>query len=375
MKLRGLTVVAALALCAALIPVGATSPPRDGKIVADCTGFTITFYGTGFEPPGTGFESRIIGWTVTLTTSAGSFPYTGSTTMKYGDSIDPLWSTSPTRPSVAVTVPWEREVCGTNTIVSGGADPDGMYFDGARVGAFAFNWNQMYPDYGSDVPVVAAVTTSTLVCDCEPPVEDICRTPGFWGTHAGTEKSGSKNITQTVLDDAGGVMVCGQLIDTTVTLRADSAVEGICVSPSGEERLQLARHLTAAALNCVISGDDCSAAALIATCNGVCLGSMEKSISECINELDCFNNGGRLLDSGMCQLGTCNGDGVTACSDDDSCAYLSTLTTVAKCVPFPGNCHDRNLPPEFGTPPYPAGSSKACNDANKSRCSIFGNCP
>jgi hypothetical protein len=188
-------------------------------------------------------------------------------------------------------------------------------------------------------------------------------------------KRDAKNITQMVLDQAGGVMVCGQLVDTTAILRQDSAVEGICVSPSGEEKLQLARQLTAAALNCVISGEDCSASELIETCNSVCLGSTAKAVSECIDELDCFNNGGTLLDSGMCQLGTCNGDGVTACSDDDACAYLSTTTVVAKCLPLAGNCHDRDLPPELGAAPHPAGSSKACNDANKNKCTVFGGCP
>ena len=48
---------------------------------------------------------------------------------------------------------------------------------------------------------------------------------------------------------------------------------------------------------------------------------------------------------------------------------------VLKALAEKRNRHDRDLPPEFGTPPYPAGSSKACNDANKSCCSIFGNCP
>ena len=356
MKLRLASVAAILVLCAAILPAGATSTPRDGKIVADCTGFTITFYLQHFDPPPSPYASATVGWAVTLTTSEGTVEYTGSTIANYGDSVDPAWSTDPSRPSVAVTVPWTREVCGTNTIVSGGDEPNGLYFNGYRWRAFAFNWDEMYPDYGNDTAVVAAVTTSSLVCECEPPGEDICRTPGFWGTHAGTEKPNSQNITQAVLDQAGGVMVCGQLIDTTDKLRQDSALESICVAPSGEDTLQLARQLTAAALNCVISGDDCSAADLIARCDGVCQGDPAMSISDCIDALDCFNNGGRMLESGMCQIGTCNGDGVTACSDDDSCAFLGTLSTVAKCVPLPGNCHDRDLSPEFGEPSHPAGA-------------------
>lgn len=380
MKLRVFSAIAALVLCAAIVPASATSLPREGKIVADCHGFTLTFYGTGFDAPPSQTSSRTIGWAITLTTSAGSFLYTGTTTMNYGDVADPLWSTSPSRPSVAVTVPWEQDVCGTNAIVSGGEEPNGMYFDGVRVGAFAFNWEEIYPDYGSDLIVAPQVTTGTLVCECPPDGDEICRTPGFWGTHAGTEKDGAVNITQAVLDEAGGVFVCGQLIDTTATLRDDSAVESICVSPSGDSRLQLARHLTAAALNCVVSGGDpdCEGISIeetFATCNAVCLGSTAMSVSDCIDALDCFNNGGRQLEGGMCQTGTCSADGEAACYDDDDCAHLGTLTMVAKCVPLPGNCHDRDLPAAFGPPPHPAGSSKACNAANKSACSIFGGCP
>jgi cysteine-rich repeat protein len=41
--------------------------------------------------------------------------------------------------------------------------------------------------------------------DCTPsPSSGICRTPGFWGTHAGVEKTRSVNITEAVIDCANG---------------------------------------------------------------------------------------------------------------------------------------------------------------------------
>ena len=74
------------------------------------------------------------------------------------------------------------------------------------------------------------------------PSEEICRTPGFWGTHGGVEKGGP-NITQFAIDQAGGsIEICGQTITnttpTTTTPTApgndQSALEAICVSPFQE---------------------------------------------------------------------------------------------------------------------------------------------
>ena len=83
--------------------------------------------------------------------------------------------------------------------------------------------------------------------------EAICRTPGFWGTHAGTEKSPGNgqpavNITEAVIDCADGncdnhtasdfLLICGERIDspdsnpadgTTDTDDAASSTEAMCV--------------------------------------------------------------------------------------------------------------------------------------------------
>ena len=94
---------------------------------------------------------------------------------------------------------------------------------------------------------------------------EICRTPGFWGTHAGVAKPNSTNLTQTVIDAVGGTLViCGEDVTNTLVEDNQSAIEALCVSPSGQQRLQLVRQLTAAALNCVISGGsaDCAGTSL-----------------------------------------------------------------------------------------------------------------
>ncbi|MGH7894985.1 MAG: hypothetical protein ACREQL_09965, partial [Candidatus Binatia bacterium] len=175
-----------------------------------------------------------------------------------------------------------------------------------------------------------------------PACEAICRTPGYWGTHG--------SVTQQVINLAGGCLeVCGEVITTSVAAsvgNANSALEAICVSPEGEQRLQLARQLTSFALNCVISefGPDCGGDAglgdLFADCNAACLGLPgAPTVGDCISEVDCFNNGG-----------VTNQDGL--------------------CVADPGgSCHDRDLPDNLvlGS----ADTPQACHGARKSPCTVI----
>ena len=205
--------------------------------------------------------------------------------------------------------------------------------------------------------------------------EAICRTPGFWGTHAGTEKSngqGSVNITEAVLDCADGncddhtandfVLICGERIDSPDTNPADgttdaddaaSSTEAMCVDVKGDSRMQLARQLTAAALNCLISGGggDCAGTGIytetFGDCNATCAnaGSSNSDITACIAALDCLNNGGS-FENGACSPGG------------------------------PDNCHERILVNEdLGLdfdPPGSAGSSNACQAAKRTRCGVVG---
>jgi cysteine-rich repeat protein len=209
--------------------------------------------------------------------------------------------------------------------------------------------------------------------DCTPtPIEAICRTPGFWGTHAGTEKKNSQNITEAVIDCADGncadhtandfLLICGEKIDspdsnpadgTTDWNDASSSTEALCVPVKGAQILQLARQLTAGALNCIMSNGDASCAStplyatVFATCNAACTNpaSTKDQLTACIGELDCLNNGGT-FDGGLCTPGG------------------------------PGNCHERLLNNDdlnlHFDPPGPAGSSDACNAANDTKCTVVG---
>jgi hypothetical protein len=228
-------------------------------------------------------------------------------------------------------------------------------------------------------PATGCVYTPNGTCN----VTEICRTPGFWGTHACPEtdctlagsvceKANSQNITQIVLNDftgtCGPLLICGNDI-TDTCLDSSSAVEAICVAVKGDTRLQVARQLTAAALNCILSN---SADATVGTCTGAgencadpCAGVSvdaaftacnaaanacastatlpDGTVINCIDALDCFNNGGTFDPA----TGSC-GASTTSCHDRD---------LVNGCFSF--------------NPPGPAGSPKECNDARKDAITIF----
>ncbi len=185
-------------------------------------------------------------------------------------------------------------------------------------------------------------------------VAAICRTPGFWGTHGGEEKPRSQNITQALIDFAGGLSICGESIINTDVDDAASAIEAICKHVAGKIERQLARQLTAAALNCVISGGgaDCAGSPLyssiFSSCNDICADKNggadvpRSDMTACIAQIDCLNNGGIFED------GICDGD---------------------------SGCHDRTLVNEaLGLdfePPGPAGSSDACQEANQNGCGVL----
>lgn len=177
--------------------------------------------------------------------------------------------------------------------------------------------------------------------ECRETVELICRTPGFWGTHAeaNPDKRGSQDIT----GDQLPITVCGVPLTNTEPNMPNSAQEALCVSVRGNKLLQLARQLTAARLNCKVSeGCPASVTSLLDQCDALCAAGDPSAagVGSCIGDIDDFNNG-------ISDLG-------------------------------PG-CHDQPLPCIEGgpcyDPPGPAGSSKDCSEANKSTdCTIFG-CP
>jgi hypothetical protein len=148
-------------------------------------------------------------------------------------------------------------------------------------------------------PVKGCVHTDNDSCNL------ICRTPGFWGTHADADpgRACSQDITGAVIELAGGSLsVCGECIsnnnlgETLAPGDAASALEALCVKVQGQQTRQLARQLLSAALNCVISdvGNTCDGTSVIdwATCNAVCQGtSSALTVGQCITSLDAFNNG------------------------------------------------------------------------------------
>jgi hypothetical protein len=156
----------------------------------------------------------------------------------------------------------------------------------------------------------------------------------------------------------GSLHICGECISTTAEDDPASAVEAICVSPSGTSKLQNVRQLTAMALNCIVSGlgADCQGlsrecgndyrAQLFSDCNNVCQGrapthDTTRTNASCRTEIDRFNNGqtpkGEVL--------------------EDNCHEQPLVGTVG------GRSFDFD-------PPGPAGSTGACNFAHKNDCLV-----
>lgn len=356
-RIRTLLAAAVVACCG--LPANANSLQEPQRIDADCSGYTITFVSTDFAPG----DSINVTYTVELIQSGVPIVYTGSATITDADGV-------PVATKV-VTEPWGIPMCGRTNVVD-------VAFPPSR-----FDWTNNSGLSGAGVFTFADGSSSKAL-DCPCTTTEICRTPGFWGTHAGTEKKNSQNITQQVINRVGFLSVCGQTITTTLVKAQTSALEGTCVSVQGDQKLQLARQLTAASLNCAITngGANCagtSIAATFATCNNTCLGMPSgMSLSDCISAIDCFNNGGSLMSNGLCAAGTCGGDGVTVCSSDDSCLPDPVSGEPVSCVGGASSCHDRPLVnTSLGLnfePPGSAGSSRGCNDARKNSCTIF-NCP
>jgi hypothetical protein len=183
---------------------------------------------------------------------------------------------------------------------------------------------------------------------------EFCRTAGFWSTHTDSsgEKACAQNITQAVLDAGGPLNICGELICNTEVDDASSAIEAMCVAVQGQKERQLARQLTAAALNCIVTNGnaDCSGTSIetaFAACNTICANNLDAdatndaALGDCVSQIDCFNNGG-VWDgvNDFCATGTCSNDSTQGCNQDD----VTNCAIGAECVPNPNNCHEA----EFG---------------------------
>lgn len=247
------------------------------------------------------------------------------------------------------------------------------------------------PTAGQCVPVYSAESTpcdnedgdecTVSGCDgagtCDPnhillPCGDaVCRTPGFWsvrGGHPGDEdyKHGD-NITGEVLGD--GLEICGLTLTNTDLANNQSAIEAMCIN-KGDPQAKLLRHLTASALNCELSNCGANTAALVEYCSDVCADNDDGvAISMCSSSLDCFNNGGYILEDGSC---IAYGDGQCAdsggpCETNDDCPGTA-FEAVEECLMYE-SCHNRSLCEDGSNfcfePPGPASGPKKCNQARK----------
>jgi hypothetical protein len=244
----------------------------------------------------------------------------------------------------------------------------------------------------------AGSPTATCTNLCAVPA-GICRTPGFWGTHAcGTsgslnpndcEKVGKKgpksfNITQLSLNRAmdriggGPLTICGEEVDNTRVPDQASALEAICETPptNRDRPLQVARDLMSAALNCGATTDTPAIEVCDGTlfedvfnaCNDACAtatghvvtADVNGHIIDCGDALDCLNNG-QIFDLATGQCG-----GSSGCLDEGGACTISGefCNSVTPCPSGAGDCKEGA-----------AGSPGGCNAARKNNCTIFGgNC-
>jgi len=249
--------------------------------------------------------------------------------------------------------------------------------------------------------------SGTKVCELT------CRSAGFWGTHGGSGGSSVRrrrrlgllqqgDITGAVIAGAPGGMlaVCGQTIDRSVPIGdLDSALEALCVADRGKQVRQLYRQLVAFKLNCVLSGEaeDCDFILPTASaCDTICAGESVEGLTmgDCVEQLECFNTGGRFVPGIGCARGVCEDEPFRLCGGAfDGCPSICTArdpftlactqTKSQACVSAPGNCHERDLCPADTTgdgvpdgagfcfePTGPAMSKTTCHRARMNQCTI-----
>jgi hypothetical protein len=132
-------------------------------------------------------------------------------------------------------------------------------------------------------PGSTTTTTRSTTTTTRPPSGAFTRTIGFWKNHPA--------IAQQVLTAAGGVMVCGRGLADVDVGHAHSVVEAMCVAPKGNQRLQLVRQLTAAALNVAAGG---APFLQQATCDAVCRdgAASTAALADCIDTVTGYNESG-----------------------------------------------------------------------------------
>lgn len=145
------------------------------------------------------------------------------------------------------------------------------------------------------------------------------RTVGLWKNHPA--------LTKIILDQAGGLTVCGESITNVAIDDAKSALEAMCGSANGNFEFQCCRQLTAASLNGAAGG---AVFADLAHCNDVCgdPNSSKADVNACNTEATDFNQSGDNLDlpfpPGPAKSGPCQKAADTTCEivepQESSCA-------------------------------------------------------
>ena len=279
------------------------------------------------------------------------------------------------------------------------------------------------PPTHTPTPTSTPVPTAT-------PGKEVCRGPSFWAAHARFDPTQprSRNIASAAILAGGGCLnICGEVIVPTgshssstdcsstgnnfncprIVNDADSAEEALCAAPTGDKRLQLVRHLTAAALNCSVTtgSRDCTGTSgeeAFKSCNAACAnGLTSASIDghppvDCVRALNCFNKGGQFdsVTGKKCRLGTCSTNDAQACGPG-----FPACPGGGGCVPAVGNCSQAVFgacsdAPADGNPavlcsslidpgtglgtckngstcvPGPSGSSSQCNSAIANSCTV-----
>lgn len=208
---------------------------------------------------------------------------------------------------------------------------------------------------------------------------EVCREPRFWATRA-TTGGNRQSALDLVLDEAGPIQVCGETIDSGDDVGdIGAAIEGLCVATQGNEQRELYRALLATTLNCLVSeGGTCEeilsrfADVSLEDCDALCAGQAVPggpTIDECIDQLECFNKGGQVVDGG-CATGTCASDPGELCGGDfDSCSE-------EECIDFDDSCAGARLCQASDAEVRLCGhklvprNQKVCREARRNQCTI-----
>lgn len=213
------------------------------------------------------------------------------------------------------------------------------------------------------------------------------------GRRFGTE-AGRRKLTGERLERVGLICICGKTRDVTNLSPVYSAQAALRVGGSTDDRLRLAHQPAATVLNDWMSdaGLDCTGiniGARFTGCDNARAATNDRrSFSACIADLHRCNRDRVKRASGVCQVGTGIGDGVTACRGDDSCSGETEPSERADCdvnndedeqtgvcARTPHTCRQQPLVNTnrglHGTQPGKAGTASGCKQARKNACAIF----